>query len=81
MTKIELWMEGETSHLRVHTSASATYATVKRDLEALRDRLTTEIERGPTLCPHAPRNRMSLDKENENNLRTQRRQAGSEGRT
>ena len=53
MTKIELWMEGEAAHLRVHASESETFAKVKRDLEAMRDRLTAEIENGPKLCPYA----------------------------
>ena len=52
-TKIELWMEGEAAHLRVHASESETFAKVKRDLEAMRDRLTAEIENGPKLCPYA----------------------------
>ena len=53
-TKVELWMEGETAHLAVHSSESATFARVKFDLNTMRDRLTAEIKNGPTLCPHAP---------------------------
>ena len=53
MTKVELWMEGENAHLRVHANESDTFAKVKLDLEAMRDRLTAEIERGPSTCPYA----------------------------
>ena len=52
-TKIELWMEGETVHLRVHASESETFGKVKRDLEAMRDRLTAEIKNGAKLCPYS----------------------------
>ena len=54
-TKLELWMEGETAHLRVHASEAETFAKVKRDLEAMLARLAAEIENGPTLCPYAKR--------------------------
>ena len=53
MTRIEMWMEGENSHLRVHANESESFATVKHDLETMRDRLSAEIERGPTTCPYA----------------------------
>ena len=59
-------MEGRTAHLRVHADNSETFANVKSDLEAMRDRLTAEIENGPRSCPYA-QSRKTVIKEGEMN--------------
>ena len=51
MTRVELWMEGETPHLSVHTDAAALFSDVKEQLILMRDRLTDEIARGSAKCP------------------------------
>ena len=60
MTRVELWMEGETAHLRVHTASSSSFAEVSGDLIAMRDRLTDEINSGPESCPYAEKERATI---------------------
>ena len=53
-TSVELWMEGSNPQLRVHTPGGIGFAAVKAELVAMRDRLSLEIEAGPTRCPFSP---------------------------
>ena len=54
-TRIAMWMEGNTAHLRVTSNKADGFSAVKRHLEAMRDRLTSEIERGSSECPYSTR--------------------------
>ena len=55
MTRIEMWMEGGKSHLRVTTDPNAEFSDVELELIAMRDRLDREIKSGPKICPYAPK--------------------------
>lgn len=52
-TRVELWLEGDRAHIRVH-STGENFAAVQRDLIKLADRLDAEIADGPTGCPFSP---------------------------
>ncbi len=51
MTRIELWYEDGEPELMIHVNEKLSFDEARRQLTAMRDRLTQEIENGPKYCP------------------------------
>ena len=51
-TSIEMWLENGTPQLRVHADKKRSFDAVRNDLIVMRERLSREINDGPTKCPY-----------------------------